>query len=194
MIMKDFDSLLKTKFSKRKGRSGVEEIYSQAKHTNKNVSLEELQTLNINDLLGRNIKNKINNHLLSLWGMLDMKSFVDAILGNTVNPYFLNTRESMPIKDLEEYTYLSDKARLLDLIDIKYIKSFTLEGISFHNIFLVTYEILDRNDEFRPYCMIYRKSLCPPDTRRKLDWNNDYPVYHRQPWVKMPSICEFRND
>ncbi len=149
--MKDFDSLLKTKFSKRKGRSGVEEIYTQAKHTNKNVSLEELQTLNINDLLGRNIKNKINNHLLSLWGMLDMKSFVDAISGNTVNPYFLKTRESMPIKDLEEYTYLSDKARFLDLIDIKYIKSFTLEGISFHNIFLVTYEILDRNDEFRPY-------------------------------------------
>lgn len=149
--MRDFDSLLKTKISKRKGGSKVEELYRQAKAANKDISLEELQTLNINDLLEKNIKNKIDNTLLSLWGMLDMKSFVDAISGNTINPYYLNTKDLIPIKDLPEYTYLTDEARILDLIDIKYIKSFELEGITFNNVYLVTYEILDRNNNFRPF-------------------------------------------
>ncbi len=149
--MRDFDSLLKTNFSKRRGYSNVKEIYKQAKSTNHIVSLKELQTLNINDLVSRNVKNKLDTDLLSLWGMLDMKSYIDAIFGNTINPYFLNTKEVIPIKDLPEYTYLPDQARFLNLIDIKYIKGFTLEGVSFTNIFLATYEILDRNDEFRPY-------------------------------------------
>ena len=149
--MRDFDSLLKTKISKRKAGSKVEELYRQAKAANKDISLEELQTLNINDLLEKNIKNKIDNTLLSLWGMLDMKSFVDAISGNTINPYYLNTKDLIPIKDLPEYTYLTDEARILDLIDIKYIKSFELEGITFNNVYLVTYEILDRNNNFRPF-------------------------------------------
>ena len=54
--------------------------------------------------------------------MLDMKSFVDAISGNTINPYYLNTKDLIPIKDLPEYTYLTDEARILDLIDIPLLK------------------------------------------------------------------------
>ncbi len=149
--MKDFDSLLKTKTSKRTGSSNVIEIYRQARKENKDYSLEDLQLLNTNDLLNRDIKHKIDKHILALWGMLDMKSFVDAISGNTINPYFLNTKDLHPIKDLSDYTYLSDEARLLNLLDIKYIKKFELEGVSFSEVFLVTYEVTDKNNDFRPY-------------------------------------------
>ena len=80
-----------------------------------------------------------------------MKSYIDALFGNTVNPYFLNTNKPTPIKDLPEYVSLSDESRILNLLDIKYIKNFELEGVYFHDIFLVTYEIMDRNNYFRPY-------------------------------------------
>lgn len=149
--MRDFDSLLKTKTSKRTSRSNVIDIYRQARTENANFSLEDLQLLNTNDLLRRDIKRKIDKHILALWGMLDMKSFVDALTGNTINPYFLTTKDLKPVKDLPEYTYLSDEARLLNLLDIKYMKGFELEGISFNEVFLVTYEIADRNNDFRPY-------------------------------------------
>ena len=149
--MKDFDSLLKTKTSKRNGHSNVIDIYRQARSENKNSSLEDLQLLNTNDLLKRDVKHRIDKHILALWGMLDMKSFVDALSGNTVNPYFLTTRDLKPIKDLPEYIYLSDEERLLNLLDIKYIKGFELEGVSFSEVFLATYEIADKNNEFRPY-------------------------------------------
>ena len=149
--MGDFNSLLKTTVSKKRGFSNVPNVYRLAKNTNKDISLEELQELNIHDLLEKNKKNKIDTDLLSLWGMLDMKSYVDARIGNTINPYFLNTKELFPIKDLPEYTYLSDEARILNLLDIKYIKKFELEGVSFSEVFLVTYEIADKNNNFRPY-------------------------------------------
>lgn len=149
--MRDFDSLLKTKTSKRNGHSNVIEIYRQAKKTNRSITLIELQTLNIEYLQKNNIRKKINSNLLTLWGMLDMKSYIDAIFGNTINPYFLNTKNLLPIKDLPKYTYLSDEARLLNLLDIKYIKNFELEGVSFNEVFLVTYEITDENNDFRPY-------------------------------------------
>lgn len=149
--MRDFDSLLKTKTSKRQYRSNVEEIYRQTKKTNRSITLTELQTLNIEYLQKNNIRKKINSTLLTLWGMLDMKSYIDAIFGNTINPYFLNTKDLVSIKALPEYTYLSDEARLLNLLDIKYIKSFELEGISFSEVFLATYEIVDKNNYFRPY-------------------------------------------
>lgn len=149
--MRDFDSLLKTKTSKKIGHSNVIEIYRQARSENKNYSLEDLQLLNTNDLFEKDIKHKIDKNLLSLWGMLDMKSFVDAISGNTINPYFLTTKDLQPIKDLPEYTYLSDEARILNLLDIKYIKKFELEGVLFSKVFLVTYEIVDKNNDFRPY-------------------------------------------
>ncbi len=149
--MRDFDSLLKTKTSKRTNRSNVMDIYRQARNENKNFSLEDLQLLNTNDLLKRDFKHKIDKHLLALWGMLDMKSFVDALSGDTINPYFLTTRNLQPVKDLPEYIYLSDEARFLNLLDIKYIKKFELEGVSFNEVYLVTYEIADKNNDFRPY-------------------------------------------
>ena len=149
--MNDFRTLLKTKTSKRIGRSNVIELYRQAKKNNRSITLTELQTLNIEYLQANNTRKKINSTLLTLWGMLDMKSYIDAIFGNTINPYFLTTKELLSIKALPEYTDLSDEARLLNLLDIKYIKSFELEGVSFSNVFLVTYEIADKNNEFRPY-------------------------------------------
>ena len=149
--MRDFDSLLKTKTSKRQYRLNVEEMYRQTKKTNRSITLTELQTLNIEYLQKNNIRKKINSTLLTLWGMLDMKSYIDAIFGNTINPYFLNTKDLVSIKALPEYTYLSDEARLLNLLDIKYIKSFELEGVSFSDVFLITYEIADKEDYFRPF-------------------------------------------
>ena len=97
----------------------------------KDFSLKDLQLLNTNDLLQKDVRHKINKHYIALWGMLDMKSYVDALFGNTINPYFLTTKDLTPVKDLPEYTYLSDEARLLNLLDIKYIKKFELEGILF---------------------------------------------------------------
>ena len=149
--MGDFDSLQKTKMSKRAGTSNVIELYRQAKKTNRSITLTELQTLNIEYLQKNDIRRKINSTLLALWGMLDMKSYIDAIFGNTINPYFLNTRKLLSIKDLPEYTYLSDESRILNLLDIKYIKGFELEGVSFNEVFLVTYEIADKDNYFRPY-------------------------------------------
>ena len=149
--MNDFRTLLKTKTSKKIGRSNVIELYRQAKKANRSITLTELQTLNIEYLQANNTRKKINSTLLTLWGMLDMKSYIDAIFGNTINPYFLTTKELLSIKALPEYTDLSDEARLLNLLDIKYIKSFELEGVSFSNVFLVTYEIADKNNNFRPY-------------------------------------------
>ena len=156
--MGDFDSLLKTKTSKKKGQSNAVNIYRQGKNDYVQLTLEKLQKLNVRDLLYRNYKNKINNDILSLWGTLDINSFVDAIAGNTINPYFLKSKEIIPIKDLPEYTYLSDEQRILNLLDIKYIKSFELEGISFKNIFLVTFEISDRDNYFRPYVLLFTLS------------------------------------
>lgn len=153
--MNDFDSLLKTRISKRENFSAVSAVYKQARLNHKEVPLTELQKLNIQSLLEKNLKNKIDTKMLSLWGMLDMKSFVDAIFGNTINPYLLQTKEPIPIKDLPDYTYLPDEARILNLIDIKYIKHFELEGVTFHDIYLVTYEILDKNNEFRPYVKLF---------------------------------------
>ena len=63
--MNDFDSLLKTKTSKKIGRSNVIEIYRQARTENKEFSLADLQLLNTNDLLKRDIKNKIDKHILA---------------------------------------------------------------------------------------------------------------------------------
>lgn len=149
--MRDFDSLLKSKTSKRKGSSNAIELYRTTKKTNRSVTLSELQKLNIDFLQKHNVKNRINPSMLSLWGMLDMKAYIDAIFGNTINPYFLHTRTLSPIKDLPEYFSIPDPARLLNLLDIKYIKKFELEGVFFTNVFLVTYEIMDRNNEFRPF-------------------------------------------
>ena len=87
--MNDFRTLLKTKTSKRIGRSNVIELYRQAKKANRSITLTELQTLNIEYLQANNTRKKINSTLLTLWGMLDMKSYIDAIFGNTINPYFL---------------------------------------------------------------------------------------------------------
>lgn len=78
--------------------SNVIEIYRQARTQNKEISLEDLQLLNTNDLLGRDRKHKLDKHLLSLWGMLDMKSFVDALSGNTINPYFFKYKRITPYK------------------------------------------------------------------------------------------------
>ncbi len=149
--MRDFHSLLKTKHSKVKNNEYVRQIYKQARSSSKNVSLEELQTLYIQKLEEKNIRHRIHSNLLALWGMLEMKSYVEALSGDTINPYFLANQKLMPIKDLPDYTSLLDEARILNLIDIKFIKSFQLEGVCFNNVFLVTYEILDGSHYFRPY-------------------------------------------
>ena len=122
--MGDFSSLLKTKHSKRKNDTHVEQVYKQAKNSSADISLEDLQLLNIKELEEKNSKNKIDTNLLDLWGMLEMKSYVDALSGNTINPYFLTNQKLLPIKDLPDYMNLLDEARILNLIDIKFIKSF----------------------------------------------------------------------
>ena len=60
--MGDFSSLLKTKHSKRKNDTHVEQVYKQAKNSSKDISLADLQLLNIKELEEKNSKKNNNKN------------------------------------------------------------------------------------------------------------------------------------
>lgn len=156
--MGKFDSLQKTSFSKKTGFTNAEELYSKTFAIDKNINYEYLENLNIQDLQTHNKKKKYNKDLIDLWAKLEMKSFIDFQLGNTINPYFCGDSEPIAIKHLPDYNYMLDGARIANLLDLKFIKSFTLEGIKFTNIYMAIFEIMDMNNHFRPYIELYTKN------------------------------------
>lgn len=154
--MGKFDSLLKTKESKRKYQYNYTKFYKKGRFAT-SVDYEYFENLYILELLENNKKKKYNEDLISLWGKLDMKSYIDYDLGNTINLYFVDGFERIPVKELADYNFMHEDSRKMNLLDIKYSKRFTLENIVFENLYLATYEILDMNHNFRPYVLLFIK-------------------------------------
>ncbi len=153
-----FDSLQKTKTRKRLYNFDLQEIYRKGRFANDtDVDYEFFENLNANKLLELT-KNSKNNSLIELWGKLDMKSYIDYDLGNTVNLYYINCNHPTPVKKLENYDYMPDDSRIMNLLDIKYIKKFAIEGLEFQNIYLATFEIMDPEEYYRPYVLFFTKN------------------------------------
>ena len=87
-----------------------------------------------------------------------MKSYIDYDLGNTVNLYYINCNHPTPVKKLENYDYMPDDARKMNLLDIKYIRKFVIEGLEFQNIYLATFEIMDSEEYYRPYVLFFTQN------------------------------------
>ena len=155
--MEIFNSLLKTQISKREYQYDFTKIYKKGRFATSVDSnfFENIYTL---ELLENNKRKKYNQDLVTLWGKLDMKSYIDYDLGDTINLYFLNCSKRIPIKNLSNYNFMPDDTRKLSLLDIKYIKHINLEIIDFKNLFLATFEIMDMNKTFRPYVLLFVKN------------------------------------
>ncbi len=155
--MGKFDSFLKTHTSKRKYQYDYTKIYKKGRFAN-SVDYNYFENLYTLELLDKNEKKKYNEDLVSLWGKLDMKSYIDYDLGNTINLYFVNGFHRIPVKELDDYNYMHEDSRKMNLLDIKYIKNLSLENIDFKNLYLATYEIFDINQDFRPYVILFIKN------------------------------------
>lgn len=155
--MGKFDSILKSQSSKKHYYSHVEELYRKA-HISDDVDYDYFENLNVQDLQEYNKKKKYNRDLISLWAILEMRKYIDLQLGNTFNPYFLKDSQLVPVKNLPDYDYMPDGARCQSLLDIKYIKKFILEGITFSNTYIATFEIMDMNNVFRPFIQLFTQN------------------------------------
>ena len=154
--MGKFDSLLKTSSNKRKYQYDYTKLYKKGRFVT-TVDYDYFENLYILELLDNNKKKRYNQDLISLWGQLDMKSYIDYDLGNTINLYFVDGFERIPVNQLNDYNYMHEDSRKLSLLDIKYIKCLSLEDVKLENLYLATYEILDRNNDFRPYISLFIK-------------------------------------
>lgn len=155
--MGKFDSILKSQTSKKHYYSHVEELYRKA-HISNDIDYDYFENLNVQDLQEYNKKKKYNRDLISLWAILEMRKYIDLQLGNTFNPYFLEDSQLVPVKNLPDYDYMPDGARCQSLLDIKYIKKFILEGITFSNIYIATFEIMDMHNVFRPFIQLFTQN------------------------------------
>lgn len=154
--MGKFDSLLKTKNTKRTYQYDYTKLYKKGRFAT-SVDYDYFENLYVLKLLDNNEKKRYDEDLITLWAKLDMKSYIDYDLGNTINLYFTNNSNRIPINQLDDYNYMHEDSRRLYLLDIKYIKNVKLEGIELKNLYLATYEIFDRNNEFRPYVVLFTK-------------------------------------
>ena len=157
ILMGKFDSILKSQTAKKYYSSHVEDLYRKA-HISGDVDYDYFENLNVQDLQDYNKKKKYNYDLISLWAILEMRKYLDFQLGNTYNPYFLEDNSLVPIKNLPDYDYMPEKARVQSLLDIKFVKKFILEGITFSNVYIATYEIMDMNNVFRPFVQFFTKN------------------------------------
>ena len=155
--MGKFDSLSKTNQSKRKYQCNYNNFYKKNRHET-SVDYDYFESLYVQELWNLNQKKKYNKDLITLWAKLDMKSYIDYELGNTVNLYLTNSNQRISVNQLEDYNYLSEDERRLNLLDIKYIKSIKLENTIFKNLYLAIYDISDADKKFRPYVLLYTKN------------------------------------
>lgn len=154
--MGKFNSLLKTNNSKRTYQYDFTKIYKKGRFAT-SVDYAYFENLYILELLENNKKKKFNENLITLWGKLDMKSYIDYDLGNTINPYFINSFDQIPVKELNDYNYMHEDSRKMNLLDIKFIKELTLENVLLKNLYLATFEIFDLENCFRPYVILFIK-------------------------------------
>lgn len=154
--MRKFDSLLKTDKSKRTYQYDYTQLYKKGRFAT-TVDYNYFENLYILELLENNKKKKYNEDLISLWGKLDMRSYIDYDLGNTINLYFVDGFERISVKELADYNFMHEDSRKMNLLDIKYSKRLMIENIELENLYLATYEILDTNHNFRPYVLLFIK-------------------------------------
>ena len=154
--MGQFDSLLKTNSSKRKYTPNYANFYKKGRFAT-SVDYDYFENLYSLVLLDNN-KKKYNQDLLSLWGKLDIRSYIDYDLGNTINLYLVDSSKRIPVNQLSDYNFMLEETRRLNLLDIKYIKHLKLQNIKFKDLYLATYEILDMNNNFRPYVLLFTKN------------------------------------
>ena len=152
--MGKFDSILKTTVSKRKFPVDLSKIYRKGRFAT-SVDYEYFKNSYLYTLLELNNKKKFDKKLISLWARLEMHSYIDFDLCDTVNLYLTNFDNPLPVKDVEGSNFMGNETRLLNLLDIKYIKSFTLENTVFENNYLATFEIMDDKKNFRPYVLLF---------------------------------------
>lgn len=155
--MGKFDSLLKTHISKRTYQYDFAKLYKKGRFST-SVDYSYFESLLVQELLEANKKKKYNQDLIRLWGQLDMRSYIDYDLGNTINLYFVDSFKRIPVNQLSDYNFMPEDSRKMNLLDIKYVKHLSLENINFENLYFVTYEILDLNNDFRPYIQIFIKN------------------------------------
>lgn len=154
--MGKFDSLLKTKNTKRTYQYDYTKLYKKGRFAT-SVDYNYFENLYILKLLEENKKKKYDEDLITLWAKLDMKSYIDYDLGNTVNLYFNDSFNLTPVKQLDDYNYMYEDSRKMNLLDIKYIKELSFEDITLENLYLATYEIADTTNVFRPYVILFTK-------------------------------------
>lgn len=154
--MGKFDSLLKTHIAKRKYQYNYTKLYKKGRFAT-SVDYNYFESTYIQELLDNNKKKKYNKDLISLWGQLDMKSYIDYDLGNTINLYFVDGFKCIPVNQLNDYNFMHEDSRRANLLDIKHIKRLSLENVKFENLYLATFEILDTNNDFRPYVLLFVK-------------------------------------
>lgn len=154
--MGKFDTLLTSKTSKRTYQYDYKKIYKKGRFAT-SVDYAYFENLYILELLENNQKKKYNEDLITLWGKLDMKSYIDYDLGNTINLYFFDNFSRIPVKELNDYNYMHEDSRKATLLDIKFIKRLSLKNIEFENLYLATFEIFDPEHNFRPYVLLFTK-------------------------------------
>lgn len=157
VFMGKFDSLLKTRKSKRKYLYDYTKLYKKGRFAT-SVDYHYFENLYTLELLDNNKKKKYNEDLITLWGKLDMKSYIDYDLGNTINLYFVENFSRIPVNQLEDYNYMPEDSRKASLLDIKYSKHLSLENIELNDLYLATFEIFDKENNFRPYVLLFIKN------------------------------------
>lgn len=155
--MSKFDSLKKSQSSKKKFNVNYMEVYLKTKFSD-DTDYSYFENENIKRFLELNNKKKINQDLITLWAILDIRSYIDFNLGNTINLYYVNCSKKVEIKNLPDYYYIPEESRMANLLDIKYIKELVIESIEFENIYLATFEIMDNKKQYRPYVLIFTKN------------------------------------
>lgn len=155
--MRKFNALQKTKTSKRKYEYNYLKIYKKGRFAT-SVDYHYFENLYSLELLENNQKKKFDEDLISLWGKLDMKTYIDYDLGNTTNLYFVDNFNRTPVKDLKEYNYMHEDSRKMNLLTIQYIKRLSLENVELKNLYLAIFEIFDRENNFRPYVLLFTKN------------------------------------
>ena len=152
--MKKFDSLLKTKESKKKYYVSLSKFFKKPQN-NQNIDYAFYENLYVQNLFVLNSKKKFSTNLISLWGELEMKSYIDYELGTTVNPYFSNMNNNIYIKDFPDYNYIPEDAKIKNILDLRYLKSVTLEGVTLNDVYIAIFEIMDMDFNYRPYVVLF---------------------------------------
>ena len=142
-----FNCLEKTDYSKKRFYSNYYQVYKNTLLAGK-IDISYYETLNAQDLLKADIKKKFDPELLSLWGVLEMRKYVEYENGIITNPYI---PENQNLDSLPEYT------KLPNLLYVDYIKSITLNNIKLKNIYMSIFEIMDLNEFYRPYVILFSK-------------------------------------